>query len=441
MERGGFKRNPVPRIAGLGDLVAGDVDGDGDLDLICGEPVSKPSIGFRVALFQKNGKGVFQKAAPNSMPSTHLAYGIALKLADVDGDKDLDLIVAVKGPLTTPSDLSHLFMNDGKGHFTDETSKRLPKIYSKNGIEVGDVDGDGDQDLVFLSYGKGSGQSSIYLNQGKGYFKAASDPFPYDWDLAGHRIFDMDGDGDLDAIFFRLRGDVLFENDGKGTFKDVSNRLPLAKGYSGSFQGEVIDIDGNGTLDLMVSGAGKYPGYFLNLYRNDGKGNFSLEEAAIPRLFPWGGSCLMGKGDLDGDGDVDAILCYSSSNRPPFPPPGMLVLSNLERHLLISPGLRRGKTSNLETYARLDRSVTLVFAAPKKAKIPLSGIGLLQLDPAKAHLLASQYLPKAGRMDQALRVPNDQGLVGLSLSFQALVFDLKRFSYFGFTNAWTMKVK
>ena len=95
---------------------------------------------------------------PNDSDRTH-----SVALGDVDGDGDLDLVFGNWGPA---GGQNLLFLNDGKGSFTDATASRLPKDSDGTyAVAVGDVDGDGDLDLVFGNWGTlFLQQNRLYLN-------------------------------------------------------------------------------------------------------------------------------------------------------------------------------------------------------------------------------------------------------------------------------------
>ena len=120
-------------------IAIGDVDGDGDLDILIGNAVSAGG-GQPDPLFLNDGDALFSDSgqalgAPN-------AFTQDIAFADVDGDGDLDIVIADEG------DPDRVFLNDGRGDFTDSgqvlASERLNVT---NSIALGDLDGDGDLDL------------------------------------------------------------------------------------------------------------------------------------------------------------------------------------------------------------------------------------------------------------------------------------------------------
>lgn len=183
-----------------------------------------------------------------------------VELADLDSDGDVDLLFANGGDYEAPGTPvpSEVFLNDGNqdvllgttfgaqsrlflgrgGRWLDATRTPLPQVrLSVGDLKAGDVDGDGDLDLVLAHWGKGNpmqnkgGRTQLWLNDGRGRFTDATDRMPstlvaFSWDL---ELLDVDNDWDLDlAVSCKTcRTSVLFENDGRGGFTDVTNgRMP-----------------------------------------------------------------------------------------------------------------------------------------------------------------------------------------------------------------------
>ncbi len=125
-------------------------------------------------------------------------------------------------------------------------------LLSGSGVAAGDVDGDGRVDLFFCGMG---GASRLYANRGGMRFEditvAAGVALP-DGDATGAVLVDVDGDGDLDLLVNLLGGGTrLFLNDGKGHFHDATRESGLASLHGGMSMA-LADVDGNGTLDLYV---------------------------------------------------------------------------------------------------------------------------------------------------------------------------------------------
>jgi FG-GAP-like repeat len=215
---------------------------------------------------------------------------------DIDKDRDLDLIIA------NEHEPNILLLNDGKGKFTDATAERLPHAYhDSEEIAVSDFDGDGDLDIVFAS--EDDGVHEFYLNNGKGFFKDASDRIPITSHANAVLAIDLDQDGDQDLIFGNAGAEIALINDGKGFFKDESaTRLPKHQDTTQDL--DAGDIDGDGDLDLVL---GNEDGN--KLWLNDGKGFFkdvSAEQLPLDGINEETRQATLG--DVDGDKDLDIVF-------------------------------------------------------------------------------------------------------------------------------------
>ena len=158
---------------------------------------------------------------------------------------------------------------------TDDNLKQLkPTHYDHgNGVAVADVDGDGLQDIYFVTQ---VGSNELWRNLGEGRFENITEEAGVGLadriSVAGSFAdFDNDGDADLFATTVRM-GNVLFENDGKGRFKDISEQAGVA--YSGHSSGAFFfDYNNDGLLDLFVTNIGTYTsnrrgskGYYIGFY-------------------------------------------------------------------------------------------------------------------------------------------------------------------------------
>ncbi len=129
------------RIYENGSGVAlGDVDGDGWCDIYCCR------LEGSNVLYRNLGGMRFEDVTASSGVACPGQYSTGVLLADVDGDGDLDLLVNAIGRGT------RLFLNDGKGHFTEMLESGLAPKFGATSMAMGDMDGDGDLDLYVCNY-------------------------------------------------------------------------------------------------------------------------------------------------------------------------------------------------------------------------------------------------------------------------------------------------
>lgn len=387
--RGVFSEDPgaLPPNSGGGDMQAGDVDGDGDVDVVLGP----------CRLVLNDGTGHFTDASASCWPGE--LFSQEVDLGDLDGDGDLDLYVSRAGPSLgyeggyTPWPDS-LWLNDGAGCFSIASSLLPPNHAITLAADLGDVDGDGDLDVL-------TSAGSLFLGDGAGGFTDATSDVEILWGGEDVKLVDLDGDGDLDA-YFGCPGatDQIVLNDGQGRFPDPQIIPPSSKQVS------FHDFDEDGDLDL-VSGVFHKPrprsGWieYLEIHENDGSGGFT--RVAIPRT----SSLYHAVGDLDHDGDLDIFNGYR-------------VFFNQRRSLSWRRAADLARPHFLDL-AGTPGASALLFASSGLGT-PVSSVhGLRQLDPHGFLFARHVRLDAEGRGEFHVHVPDDPALVGVCVYWQALI--------------------
>lgn len=263
----------------------GDVDNDGDLDLVISGKKSDAS-GF--AMLYLNNAGTLE-AEDIGLPQL---YNGDVKFGDYDNDDDLDLIITGIGGTGV---VSAIYENQGDNDFIDIQAGLTGVENGKSAL--GDYDNDGDLDLIIT----GNWEAILYRND-DGVFIDSENDFGYinsssvDWG-------DFDLDGDLDIL---LTGDTgggvfsrIYRND-EGQFVDSETELyGLMAGESG-----FIDHDNDSDPDIYVSGYDNTLTPMMIIYDNDGDGKYTENQMYLP------GTAVNGLdwGDFDFDGDLDFVV-------------------------------------------------------------------------------------------------------------------------------------
>ena len=212
---------------------------------------------------------------PQKVISTSEGYGIDVISGDLDGDGDLDLVGI--GGTNAPSGVYWYENLDGKGtmssaHLIDGSSGQLGTPVS---IQLVDMDNDGDLDLLTGTFS----DCVWYANDGHGHFGART-VVRSDWGFVAFKAADIDGDGDPDVVGvvgYDANKIAWFRNNGGGTFNPAAENFIDAL-PNGSGEGDVIpaDIDGDGKIDLVVLQSTS--GDQVAWYRNLGAGAFSAKQ-------------------------------------------------------------------------------------------------------------------------------------------------------------------
>ncbi|HXU76916.1 MAG TPA: VCBS repeat-containing protein, partial [Methylomirabilota bacterium] len=278
-------------------LAAGDVDGDGWCDLyFC-------STDGTNVLYRNLGNWKFEDITARAGVACPGQHSIAATFADVNGDGHLDLIVTARGGP------NRLFINDGKGHFTEDSSfpGRESKLASTS-IAVADIDGDGALDIYICNY------------RGRSYL---DDHIEVDAELNKEWQRVREGK-ELSAAFtnqFYAQGGSLFEkgepdelllNDGHGHFRraDASYfTMPPGSLAPGPLDGSGLaaqfhDFNGDGAPDLYVCNDFQTPDRF---WLNDGRGRFTLAASNVLRHIS-SSSMAVDFADINLDGAMDFFV-------------------------------------------------------------------------------------------------------------------------------------
>jgi hypothetical protein len=344
----------VARSMWASGITVGDYDNDGLDDIFI--------TGWEQnVLFHNNGDGTFSdvtaKAGLSSAPNR---YATGCSWIDYDRDGRVDLFVALYtsfdksktpsrgkdpgcvyngvpvfcGPAGLPREPCRLYRNNGDGTFTDVSEKAgIAGVRPGYGLTVAaaDFDGDGWPDIYVAC---DTSPSLYFQNNHDGTFteQALERGISLNEDgreQAGMGLgigdFDVDGALDIFKTHFRSDTEVLYRNNGKGYFRDVTLRAGL--GVENRFVGwgaAIADLDNDGLPDLFFTTGMVYPELESQtpwrtpsvIFRNLGGGKFEeLQDEPGPGVREVHSSRGAAFGDFDNDGDVDILIV--NMNEPP----------------------------------------------------------------------------------------------------------------------------
>jgi len=306
-----------PATIGLGpswSAAWGDYNGDGNIDVFVGQS----NIGGSGDVLQGDGLGGFT--------NTSVAIGLNdqgfhqnIAWADIDNDRDLDLIFGMEGP-----EKHEIYLQGSDGSFTPVgAAVGFQESFGTKsyGMALGDTDGDGDIDIyISTCISGGNIRNNFYENQlaqtgSLSFIDIADDngtqfmPNSY-----GSEFHDFDDDGDLDLFMVGADGQEskIFRNDGSNQFTDVDTLTghALLSDVAGDLNGgRAVDYDNDGDLDLFFHDHRFRSGNneARKLYRNDGNWEFTDVTALEGLQSGNEGAYDSTWADLDRDGDQDLI--------------------------------------------------------------------------------------------------------------------------------------
>ncbi len=269
------------------DVVWGDMDGDGDLDIVVGNSAldRNPGVGQPNQLYRNDGQGHFTIEALEPEGQGRFTYQVAV--GDIDNDGDLDIVAGNYNALNV------LYLNDGLGHFSRQDIGSA--VRNTTAVALGDADGDGDLDLAV---GNNYEKNQLYLNDGRGYLTGQDINTLKEGAVKSLAWGDVDGDGDLDLAIGRLYVNELGLNNGKGQF--TSQDIGTSAGDT--FWVAWGDADGDGDLDLAVANLGMQTSGITQIHRNNSV-DFPIQNLSVGRY-----TMSVAWGDADGDGDLDLAV-------------------------------------------------------------------------------------------------------------------------------------
>jgi hypothetical protein len=327
-------------------VVAGDIDGDGDLDLFV--HCFGPDL-----LFRNRGDGTFEEVAAAAGVADP-GWGGGAAFFDAEGDGDLDLYLShymeatldevlsarraliyksqvevMVGPFGLTGAADRFYRNRGDGTFEEATAEAgLTDVALGYGLAVvaADLDEDGDADIYVAN---DSNPNYLYRNEGGGRFRevamvsgAAFNAEGAAQASMGLALSDFDGDGNLDlfSTHFSEDSSTLYRGEGQLFFSDITHAsgihaptyLPLSWGAA------PVDFDQDGRPDILIANGHIYPQvsalrdpqeyrqHCLLLLERGGRFEDGSTAAGLDAVA--GSFRGLAVGDIEGDGDPDLLL-------------------------------------------------------------------------------------------------------------------------------------
>lgn len=255
-------KDRYPAWKGSSTLI--DLDGDNDLDIIQGAFRSDEEYPWLPGYFYLKAKVLFNDGKGNFIDSGQFLGKATIYVAagDIDADGDNDIVTGTWG-----GNSMRVYFNDGKGYFADSGQKLGGWIDFFPSLA--DFDGDGDLDLYAPIWPNHSPQSHVFLNNGNGVFSEYLESglnIPGWGVYSGKAVFDADNDNDIDIVEVAWDGITMhtriLKNNGRAQFT-VSQDLNGVGGAVG-----IADFDNDNDLDIIAS----------SVFINDGNGFFTVKQ-------------------------------------------------------------------------------------------------------------------------------------------------------------------
>jgi hypothetical protein len=382
---GAFGKKFLPETLGPGVAFI-DYDNDGWPDIFLVNGMDWPghtSKHTTPKLYHNNHDGTFTDVTHKAGLDAVEMFGMGVAVGDFDNDGYDDLFVTVYGQ-------SHLFHNNGNGTFTDVTQKAGLGVVQEFSTGAVDYDKDGRLDLVVANYVQWSAETDLYCTL-DGKSKSYCTPESYKgtavrlWHNRGDNTFedvtkkaglgdptsktlgiavlDYDGDGWPDLLLSNdTQPNKLYRNNGNGTFTEKAVLAGVAFSEDGVARAgmgvDTADYDRSGHPSLLIT---NFANQMLSLYHNEGTGLFVDEapqsEIGRASLLTLGFGCFFFDYDLDGwpdvfvaNGHIDPDIQRVQTNVKYAMPP----------HLFRNMG--KGK------FEEVTKSVGVAFSAPRVAR-------------------------------------------------------------------------
>ncbi len=297
---GAFTAHTIANIPqhGVIDMACVDLDRDGDLDVVAASASGSAQGLDAVLWYENDGSQIF---TGHTVASADCPIWVGV--GDLNGDGDLDMVVSA-----FDADTIYWCENDGQQNWTRRVLEgNFSPQYTQGPLhgDIVDLDRDGDLDVVVA--GQGNPDMLWWENNGAAGFTKHAISTGLSSGSWSVRAADLDGDGDLDLLAHGVNGLFWMQNSGAQQF----TRRTISASYASYYAAptDPVDMDGDGDLDFVAGTFGpsgpccSSAADAVTWWENDGGGNFVRH--LVQKVFdgPWNVQGI----DLDQDGDVDVL--------------------------------------------------------------------------------------------------------------------------------------
>lgn len=321
-------QNPfdLNNLGGMGLFTYADLDNDGDYDLLC---LSYNMVTYEAGLAYIENIGTrtapkFEKSNNNLIEVSTTEYYILTDFADLDNDGDYDLVYLTYDE-SAGSTVLNYFENVGTKENPDfeDRGRLLSFQQDLNSVTIprlADIDGDGDQDIIFGTYGEYEDANFVFIEndgtpESASFKRSVLNPFGLKAasSLIVHSLSDMDGDGDLDILSGGYYGDFeYYENVGDS--KNPSFKSPVINPFGLTNAGDynypiTLDMDGDGDIDVLTGA--NYFGEFV-YFENEIIDDIREKEKVSLNVFP---NPTVDQLTVRTDSEVEAVEIYDAKGQ------------------------------------------------------------------------------------------------------------------------------
>ena len=279
-----------------GDIEWGDVDNDGDLDLLVTGESTANAAGESFIVF--NDAGSFtRKTALGGVEYSQASF------VDYNNDGNLDIFLS---GINSSNYDAFLYSGNGTGTFILTTAFANNSGSTGSGLynssaDWADYDNDGDHDLLLTGKSASGAKAYIYVNNGDGTFTQTTPGF-VNLDYSASRFLDYDNDNRMDVITSGYDGSFseqtyVYKQNADGTWTNVTTNFTAVLHQIKDGDIDVLDFDNDGDSDLLISGSAG-----TKLYQNTA-GDYTLHTTFASLSY-----ATVDFGDYDNDGDMDIIV-------------------------------------------------------------------------------------------------------------------------------------